>query len=236
MGDGSQEQPFERSTQEVEALLASSGDLVARVLGHLQNTGIRSDRDELLAFGHQGLVEAAHRFDPARGDFERFAYYRVRGSMIDGLRKMGNWSRRGYERIVLMRAAGEASQGHVDEISGLDKISAAEADQRLKRHMAAMATAMIAGMFADHTIAGDGEVVAIDDHQTAEDLVADKEMNLRVKAAIDELPPPEDEIVRRFYVEGEKMDVIAAELGKSKSWVSRMHTRAIKRLGARLRS
>jgi RNA polymerase sigma factor FliA len=236
VGDGSQEQPFERSTQEVEALLASSGDLVARVLGHLQNTGIRSDRDELLAFGHQGLVEAAHRFDPALGDFQRFAYFRVRGSMIDGLRKMGNWSRRGYERVMLMRAANTASQDHADEMTDIEKISAAEADQRLKRHMAAMTTAMMAGMFADHTIAGDGEIVAIDNHQTAEDLVADKQMNQRVKEAIEDLPPPEDEIVRRFYVSGEKMDAIAAEMGKSKSWVSRMHTRALKRLGTRLRS
>ena len=51
-----------------------------------------------------------------------------------------------------------------------------------------------------------------------------------------ELPPPEDEVIQRFYVQGDKMDEIADDLGKSRSWVSRVHTRALKRLGARLRS
>jgi RNA polymerase sigma factor for flagellar operon FliA len=52
------------------------------------------DCDDLVAFGSQGLVEAAGRFDPARGvSFRSFAYYRIRGAMIDGIRQMGSYSR-----------------------------------------------------------------------------------------------------------------------------------------------
>jgi DNA-directed RNA polymerase specialized sigma subunit len=32
------------------------------------------------------------------------------------------------------------------------------------------------------------------------------------------------------------MDIIAHDMGRSKSWVSRVHTKALKRLGARLRA
>ncbi len=218
-------------------LLQSSEDLVGRVIGHLLNSGIRGDRDEMEAYGRQGLVEAAQRFDAALGaDFRRFAYFRVRGSVLDGMRKMGPWGRRGYERVQLLRAAGEASVAHASEMTDAETLKASDADQMLKRHMAQMAAAMAAGIFADHTIMGDGEVVALDDGQSAEDLLADKEMSSVVREAIAELPPPEDEVVRRFYVDGEKMDLIAVDLGKSKSWVSRVHTKALKRLGARLRS
>lgn len=237
MADSSQEQPQARSASEVEALLLSSEDLVARVVGHLQSSGIRADRDEMEAYGRQGLVEAAQRFDSSVGaDFRRFAYFRVRGSVLDGMRKMGDWGRRGYERVTLLRAANEASRAQSEELSDVTAISASEADQMLKRHMAAIAAAMTAGVFADHTIVAGGEVVAVDDTQSAEDLLADMQMSSAVRSAIAELPPPEDEIVRRFYVEGDKMELIAEDLGRSKSWVSRVHTRALKRLGARLRA
>lgn len=237
MGDISQEQPRARSASEVEALLLSSEDLVGRIVGHLQNSGIRGDRDELEAYARQGLVEAAQRFDPAVcPDFRRFAYFRARGSVLDGLRKMGDWGRRGYERIALLRAANEVSAAQSEEASDVNAQKASEADETLKRHMAAMVTAMTAGVFADHALTSGGEVVAIDDKQSAEDLLADKEMSKVVRTAIDELPPPEDEVVRRFYVEGDKMDLIAQDMGRSKSWVSRVHTKALKRLGARLRA
>src|SRR5690606_4678713 len=125
---------------------------------------------------------------------------------------------------------------HSEEVSDVAALKASEADEMLKRHMAAMVTAMTAGVFADHTVMGDGQIVALDDSQSAEQLLADKEMSSVVRGAIDELPPPEDEIVRRFYVEGDKMDLIARDMGRSKSWVSRAHTKALKRLGARLRA
>jgi RNA polymerase sigma factor for flagellar operon FliA len=46
--------------------------------------------DDLVAYGMQGLLEAAERYDGSHGtSFTTFAYYRVRGAMFDGLRGMG---------------------------------------------------------------------------------------------------------------------------------------------------
>ena len=148
---------------------------------------------------------------------------------------MGNWSRRGYERISLLRAVGEAHGAEEESSTEGEELDASAADERLRKHMAAMATAMTAGVFADHAILAEGEVVAIDDTQSAEELLLDKQMSSRVREAIAALPPPEDVVVRRFYVEGHKMDAIAKDMDRSKSWVSRVHTRALRRLGARLR-
>jgi RNA polymerase sigma factor for flagellar operon FliA len=101
--------------------------------------------------------------------------------------------------------------------------------------VAAVAGAMTLGVFATHAFEGDGTVVALDESASTEDIVADNQMAKLVRKAVENLPPPEDEIIRRYYVAGERMDDIAADLGKSKSWVSRVHTKAIARLGARLR-
>jgi RNA polymerase sigma factor for flagellar operon FliA len=45
----------------------------------------------------------------------------------------------------------------------------------------------------------------------------------------------EAELVRRHYLQGERFDHVAQQLGLSKSWASRLHTRAIRRLSRRLR-
>jgi RNA polymerase sigma factor for flagellar operon FliA len=55
--------------------------------------------------------------------------------------------------------------------------------------------------------------------------------SMRFTAAEDER-----ELVRRHYLEGERFDHVAASLGLSKSWGSRLHTRAVARLTKRLRS
>jgi RNA polymerase sigma factor for flagellar operon FliA len=56
-----------------------------------------------------------------------------------------------------------------------------------------------------------------------------------VEKAIRELPDNEAELVRRHYLEGERFDHVAKDLGLSKSWASRLHTRAIRRLSEALR-
>jgi len=55
-----------------------------------------------------------------------------------------------------------------------------------------------------------------------------------VEVAITALPEQEGVLIRRHYLEGERFDHVAAELGLSKSWASRLHTRAIGRLTKRL--
>ncbi len=236
-GTNSPEQLPQKSAEEIRALYEDTEDLVGKVLAHLLSSGINADADELMAFGRQGLLEAAQRFDRNIGeDFRRYAYFRVKGSMLDGLRKMGNWSRRGYERVAMMRAAHEASESQGHELGSPEQLKSAEAAARLRTHMAQVVTAMTTGMFAGHTHQHDGTISAVDESVSVEEELAARELSQLVRKVIEELPPPEDDVIRRFYVEGQKMDDIAALHGCSRSWVSRIHSRALKRMGARLRS
>ena len=66
--------------------------------------------DELIAFGNTGLAEAAQRFDPTRGaSFSTFAWYRVQGAIIDGLRKLTHLPRATWRKLVALRAANDST-------------------------------------------------------------------------------------------------------------------------------
>jgi RNA polymerase sigma factor for flagellar operon FliA len=219
----------------VVALYQSAVDLVQAAVRHFAAMGSAgSDPAELEAWGREGLLDAARRFDPDRGvSFRTFAYYRVRGGMLDGLRKMGNWSRRGHERVALLQAAHSTSEGAHEDVAAQQNLSGERAAELMRDHMASMATAMAIGVFAARAADGDG-VAAVDRGLDPEAEYAEAELGALLRTSVNELPPPEDQIVRRHYFDGESLEAVGASLGLSKSWASRLHTRAIRRLTQRL--
>src|SRR5262245_34531546 len=57
------------------------------------------DKDDVFSSAELGLVEAARAFDPSRGVlFKTFAFYRIRGAVYDGLRKMAWFSKSQYQQ------------------------------------------------------------------------------------------------------------------------------------------
>jgi len=217
----------------LDELVRAHLDLVPSALSRLEAEGVRGDRADLLAFGQQGLVEAALRYDPDRGDFKRFAYYRVRGAMIDGLRKMGPWTRRGYERIAILGTLDRAADAE-DDGSQAPSDSVEQAAERLRKHMAAMVTAVTIGVFAESAHEGDG-IAAKDGRALQDEQLEEHQVKACVHEALSSLEEPDRGVVERMYLGGECLDDIARDLGCSKSWASRIHTRALKKLGARLK-
>jgi RNA polymerase sigma factor for flagellar operon FliA len=219
---------FEESLDLVEVLARQIGKAV----------GGSVELEELRSFGREGLLDAARRYDPARGvPFRGYANYRVRGAIFDGVRQLSRLPRRAYERINGLAASALTSEGAHEDVSAgaVPGANAAHADAALADHLAGLATAMAVGLVAS-TVRGEaGERTPIDPAETPEEAVAREEILLLVRQTIQELPFQEAELVRRHYLEGERFDHVAAELGLSKSWASRLHTRAMGRLSKRLR-
>lgn len=224
--------------REVVTRYESALDLVTAALWHFTSGGqLSEERADLEAWGKAGLLEAARRFDASRGvTFRTFAYYRVRGAMLDGLRKTGTWSRRGYQRVALLGAVQSTSEGAYEDhcVAGRE-VSREQAEQMLREHMASMATAMTLGLFAASAVDSQEGVVAVSSERDPESEYVSAELGGLLRSSIADLPPPEDEIVRRHYFEGESLEAVGSSLGLSKSWASRLHTRAIRRLTARLK-
>jgi RNA polymerase sigma factor for flagellar operon FliA len=98
-----------------------------------------------------------------------------------------------------------------------------------------MATAMAAGLIAPTAHGEGGERTLVETGDDPEQAYGNAQLLTVIREAIAELPHEEAELVRRHYLEGARFDHVAEELGLSKSWASRLHTRALTRLSKRLR-
>lgn len=72
--------------------------LVSRIVGRIDTGDGDLDKDDLFSVGVIGLIDAVKKFDPGKSvPFEAYATLRIKGTIIDGMRKSGRVSR---ERIV----------------------------------------------------------------------------------------------------------------------------------------
>lgn len=211
-------------------------DIVARQI--MRTLGGAAELDELLSFGREGLWDAARKFDDSRGvPFRGYANFRVRGAIIDGIRSSARLSRRTHERLNGLAASSRVSEGAQEDLAAprVPGAGPAEAEQALSDHLAAMATAMAAGLIAPTAHGDSGERTLVDTSESPEEAYGNAQLLTVIREAIAELPKEEAELVRRHYLEGARFDHVAEELGLSKSWASRLHTRALTRLAKRLR-
>jgi RNA polymerase sigma factor for flagellar operon FliA len=210
-------------------------DIIARQVARTLGGGV--ELDDLRSFGREGLLDAARKFDSERGvPFRAYANFRVRGAIIDGVRSLAQLPRRAYERLNGLSAALKVSEGAADDtFASPANTTRAQADQALGDHLAAMATAITVGLIAPSGIGEEGEHVQVSTADSPEDAVSRAQLLALVQSAIAELPEDEAALVRRHYLEGERFDHVAQSLGLSKSWGSRLHTRAMQRLAKRLR-
>jgi RNA polymerase sigma factor for flagellar operon FliA len=228
----------EESPEVLERFSSGLGlvDIIARQIS--RTLGGAAELEELLSFGREGLWDAARRFDASRGvPFRGYANFRVRGAIIDGVRTSARLSRRTHERLNGLQAAARVSEGAHEDLAAprAPGSGPAEAEQALGDHLAAMATAMAAGLIAPIAHGDDGERTLVATSEDPEQAYGSAELRQVIQSAIGELPREEAELVRRHYLEGARFDHVAAELGLSKSWASRLHTRALTRLAKRLR-
>ena len=199
-------------------------DIVARQLW--RELGGRLMLDDLLSEGREGLLAAARSFEPSLGvPFRRWANYRVRGAVLDGVRRSSNLPRAVYEQLRSLEAAHTTGEAFGEEGSARLVSSSEEADDRLASYLASIATAVAMGLLATPTSATSGE--AVDPHRPADELLAREETVHMVREAMASLPERERHMIQRHYFDDVRLDQAAAELGLSKSWGSRLHARAI---------
>ncbi len=193
------------------------------------------DLGDLVQDGMIGLIGAAHRFDESRGiKFETFAERRVRGAMIDALRRDA-WPR-GIRRVRRELEAAREKLRH--ELGCEPSLS------DLANHMGADETRLGRTIVRINTIESTSPLATSDTVDGAnlppvmvpsEPLAPDRacehaEVRGRVRAAIAALPWRERKVVGLYYYGEVTMKQIGAEIGVNESRVSQLHARAIQRL------
>lgn len=190
---------------------------------------------ELISCGNEGLLDAARRFDPTRQvPFRSYAYLRIRGAILDGVRAIMPLPRRMWEKLRALEAAQKLTESRISDDSGaLPPQDVGDAEAALAEHLAAMTTAMAIGMLARPGTGECSEPISVEVN-SPEQLAIRMELTRQVEQAIETLPTVEGILVRRHYLEGQNFGAIAKDLGLSKSWASRLHRRAMERLAESL--
>ena len=161
------------------------------------------DIDDLIGWGMLGLIDAAARYDVRRGvTFLSFAHHRIRGAMLDGLR----------------RDFGHSSAVPLPSDESLD----AEGD-------AACADAGYGSAGGDPRLGGRLRRASVQDRQ-----VHLREIRERLNRAMEGLSPLELTVLEHHYLHGEPVQLLAFHANVSKSWLSRVHSRALAKLRIRL--
>jgi RNA polymerase sigma factor for flagellar operon FliA len=229
-----------RSVQRQAAndVVARHSELVARIAHHLITRLPASvDVNDLMQSGMIGLIEASRSFDASQGaSFETYASIRIRGAMLDELRK-GDWVPRSVHRHL--RAATEATRS-VEQKNG----------RAAKSTEVAAAMNMPVEDF-DRLIADAvrGHVLSLDAHTDNEDeaplklaqhssspaeYLDDSEFRHELVAAIENLPEREKLVLSLYYEQELNLREIGAVLDVSESRVCQIHAQALVRVRSRL--
>jgi RNA polymerase sigma factor for flagellar operon FliA len=193
------------------------------------------DIGDLVQDGVIGLIDAAHRFDEARGiKFETFAERRIRGAMIDALRKDA-WPRGvRRQRRELEAAREELRRERGCEPSLADLAAKIGSDEkRLGRTIVRINAIESTSPLANNENLSEASLPAalVPSEPESPDAAYERsETTDRVRAAIASLPPREQKVIGLYYYQEATMKQIGAEIGVNESRVSQLHARAIRRL------
>jgi RNA polymerase sigma factor for flagellar operon FliA len=225
-------QSLDRKNARVEAGLPFVEALARRMAATMPHS---IDLSDLVQDGVIGLIDAAERFDEARGiKFETFAERRIRGAMIDALRKDA-WPR-GVRRVRReLEAAREklrVTLGHEPSLADLAHEIGAD-EKRLGKTIVRINTIESTSPLScgDHVDESQLPAVLVPAEPERPDNAYEKlEVRDRVRDAIESLPPRERRVISLYYYGEVTMKEIGAELGVNESRVSQLHARALRRL------
>lgn len=193
------------------------------------------DRDELARAGALGLVEAARRYDEARGvPFDRFAAQRIRGAILDAVRA-ADWAPRSVRTLarklesVEQRLATQLGRlpnpAEMAEALGMTRAELARLQDRLFRSVV---------LALEHEVTDDS-----DEDLTLVDVLCDRaqvepseeletrELHAYLRDAVELLPERQRLVIVGYFLEGRSSQELARFLGVTESRVSQLRSEAL---------
>jgi RNA polymerase sigma factor for flagellar operon FliA len=163
-----------------------------------------------------GLVQAGRAYDPTRGiPFTTFAYYRIRGAIFDEIRQLCRASC--FEAAASDYMAEQTTAAHVPE-------NAEAAYQELRGITSHLVSSYLLSLdsvreerIAEASTSPVGQVL----HQEETEIV---------RKAMEQLPERYRTVLHAYYYQELSLESIGKRLNLSKSWVSRLHAKALSRL------
>ena len=162
--------------------------------------------DDLQSYAYMGLVDALSKWNPESGaTFKTYAYIRIRGCIMDYIRKEGGYSRKAVAKYNRLREVGLDVGASVCEIAQALGISNAKA----------------------YCIS-----VELQAPRVEESYVTDENVLLKdaIQCALRELPEKERYVIVKHFIEDYSTAEIAEQMGVSHNWVNTLVRRALKQM------
>lgn len=211
---------------------------VKRVVNRIDIKSTEYDKDDLFNIGVIGLMDALKKFDPSKKvSFESYAYYRVRGTIIDEVRKNSRMSRTRMSHLDNFYKAKEKI-----ETKNMREATDKEICEELKIDSKQLSKIYetvhyLSNLSLDDTIfTSSGESVElkdmVEDKATIpiDELLVDDEKKKALKRAIEKLPERDQIVLSLYYEEELTLKEIAEVLELSGSGVSQIHGKILIKL------
>ncbi|MDR1571935.1 MAG: FliA/WhiG family RNA polymerase sigma factor [Clostridiales Family XIII bacterium] len=207
--------------------------IVLRFKGSYSNYG---QLDDMINQGMIALIDAVEKFDPGMGNkFETFASLKIKGAVIDFMRKQ-DWIPRNQRSLVKeLNAAYEAlytehgREPAREEVAARMGVDAAQLDKILQKRHNAMVLSYEEAINEKMMTASP----LLTEHKEADAPEAEilrEELKQQLAEAVGGLGEKERLVVSLYYYEGLKLKEIASVMGITESRVSQIHSAAILKL------
>ena len=232
---------FENKTPQVrEQIIIEYASLVKLVAGRLSMyLGYNVEYDDLVGYGIFGLIDAIDKFDLAKNvKFETYASLRIRGAILDQIRKM-DWIPRSVRQkqklIDTASAKIEAMYGR----AATDEEIAVELDVSVEDYYTWQGQTKVTNLVSLEEFVDQGSEMRMDPSgnshfEQPEKAIEKEELAKMIAEALEQLTEKERQVVVLYYYEDMTLKEISCVLEVSESRVSQLHTKSLAKIKNKL--
>lgn len=223
--------------QELEAAIVKYLPLIKKIVNQINLRQTNYEKEDMIHIGVLGLIEAYNRFDSEKGvPFQHYAKWRIRGAVIDELRKNGKISRgkmgkinsyyqaRNQLRQQLMREPADSEVCKEMSITSQQLYEIQDNIHYLSQY--SLDEVLFEGQEGELTLID----VLEDKGETPEVRLLEEERKKSLAEAIGRLTEREQLVLNLYYKEELQLKEIAEILGVTLSRVSQIHGKILIKL------
>jgi len=223
-----------------EKLILEYAPLVKIIAGRLSMyLGYNVEYEDLVSYGIFGLIDAIDKFDYGKGiKFETYASLRIRGSILDQIRKM-DWIprslRQKQKRLETAMTELETRLGRVPTDEELAQELEISVDELCSWEGQSMSSTMMSlDEFTEQGVELKETAVTNSRFETPEQVVEQEEIKRILAETLETLTDKEKKVILLYYYEELTLKEISLVMEVSESRVSQLHTKGLQKLRQRL--